>query len=181
MLDTQRVFTFFSSGSALRKKHSSWNLENTCALKKQYIPKTFSCTGCQLWLTFNLYSWITWITRVQNKCNFDYINLTFLVLDLGCEVSICTVGLLPSPEHVQLWLPPVSNGTAIRLSHYIIKNWAILFKIPFKQPCFVPTNSCLSTTGIGQNFDAEKWSGREEMSRKKRTIIAKNLPNSNKV
>ncbi len=122
-----------------------------------------------------------WVTRVQNKCNFDYINLTFLVLDLGCEVSICTVGLLPSPEHVQLWLPPVSNGKAIQLSPCIIKNWAILLKIPFKQPCFVPTNSCLSTTGIGQKFDADRWSGREGMSRKKRTIIAKNLPNSNNV
>jgi hypothetical protein len=48
-----------------------------------------------------LYSWITWITRVQNKCNFDYINLTFIVLDLGCEVSICTVVLLPSPEQME--------------------------------------------------------------------------------
>jgi hypothetical protein len=34
---------------------------------------------------------------------------------------------------------------------------------------------------IGQKFDADRWSGREEMSRKKRTIIAKNLPNNNKV
>jgi hypothetical protein len=51
-------------------------------------------------------------------------------------------------------------------------------KFPSSKPCFVPTNSCLSTTGMGQKFDADRWSGREEMSRKKRTIIAKNLPNS---